>query len=185
MIQDPRCVQIGFNGGNGTGFTELPYSARGYSRGLVTYGSANVAGRWLSRVDEEIVFGGCLNETTGIAVMVTLDNLRAQSAVSGKASLEIDTISMMGGHAVNVSGPCFRPTDLIRLQIEEFMVDCQRVRQAHWRCSIRMTRPLADKPCQSLLRFAAGCSFPIRVLSGWTLHQWWPDIPVVGSRFRR
>lgn len=49
------------------------------------------------------------------------------SYASGKLLLETDAISMLGGHAINVSGPCFKENDIIKLQLEEVIVDCQRV----------------------------------------------------------
>uniref|UniRef100_A0AC34Q918 NIDO domain-containing protein n=1 Tax=Panagrolaimus sp. JU765 TaxID=591449 RepID=A0AC34Q918_9BILA len=56
---------VGFNGGNGTGYFELPYSAEGNSYKLVQYGSTQIAGRWLARIDEQIQYGGCSNESRG------------------------------------------------------------------------------------------------------------------------
>lgn len=57
---------VGFNGGNGTGYFELPYSAEGNSYKLVQYGSTQIAGRWLARIDEQIQYGGCSNESRGL-----------------------------------------------------------------------------------------------------------------------
>ena len=58
--------KVGFNGGNGTGFIDIPYSAEGNSYKLVQFGSTQTAGRWLARVDEEIIYGGCINTSIGI-----------------------------------------------------------------------------------------------------------------------
>lgn len=43
----------------------MPYSAEGNSYKLVQYGSAQRAGRWLARIDENIEYGGCTNTSTG------------------------------------------------------------------------------------------------------------------------
>lgn len=56
---------VGFNGGNGTGMYDLPWSKDGNSYKLTQYGSTQVAGRWLARVDEEIEYGGCNNDSVG------------------------------------------------------------------------------------------------------------------------
>ncbi len=56
---------IGFNGGNGTGFTGLPYSGEGEQYRLARDTPAIVPGRWVYRVDEEIVRGGCDNNSIG------------------------------------------------------------------------------------------------------------------------
>ena len=34
---------------------------------------------------------------------------------------------MLGGFALNISGPCYRPIDIIKLQFDEITVDCERV----------------------------------------------------------
>lgn len=59
--------QVGFNGGNGTGYFDLPYSAEGNSYKLVQFGSTQIAGRWVARVDEVIQYGGCNNDSRGIS----------------------------------------------------------------------------------------------------------------------
>ena len=100
---------VGFNGGNGTGYFELPYSAEGNSYKLVQYGSTQIAGRWLARIDEQIQYGGCSNESRG-----TLETSQQYG-------------NMLGGFALNVSGPCYRLTDIIKLQFDEITIDCERV----------------------------------------------------------
>ena len=35
--------------------------------------------------------------------------------------------NMLGGFALNVSGPCYRSSDIILLQIDELTIDCERV----------------------------------------------------------
>lgn len=61
---------VGFNGGNGTGFVQLPFSAEGNSYKLVQFGSTTTAGRWIARVDEGIVYGGCSNDSIGIPLVL-------------------------------------------------------------------------------------------------------------------
>lgn len=34
---------------------------------------------------------------------------------------------MLGGFALNISGPCYRPTDIIKLQFDEITIDCEKV----------------------------------------------------------
>uniref|UniRef100_A0A914XL52 NIDO domain-containing protein n=1 Tax=Plectus sambesii TaxID=2011161 RepID=A0A914XL52_9BILA len=109
---------VGFNGGNGTGFVQLPYSAEGNSYKLVQFGSTQTAGRWLCRVDEVIVYGGCTNDSTG--------------------QLRFDTPygDMLGGFSLNVSGPCFREQNVIKLQIDELTIDCRRLDMVVARCTV-------------------------------------------------
>ncbi|KAI6179709.1 Protein mesh [Aphelenchoides besseyi] len=127
---------VGFNGGNGTGYHELPYSAEGNSYKLVQYGSTQIAGRWVSRVDEQIQYGGCSNESRG-----TLETSQQYG-------------NMLGGFALNVSGPCYRPTDIIKfvglkfiLQFDELTIDCERVdRYGHSEmCNTRQSSPVELK----------------------------------------
>jgi hypothetical protein len=56
-------------------------------------------------------YGGCSNESRG-----TLETSQQYG-------------NMLGGFAVNVSGPCYRPTDIIKLQFDELTIDCERVIQ--------------------------------------------------------
>ncbi len=58
---------VGFNGGNGTGFFEMPYSAEGNSYKLMQFGSSDTAGRWTARIDEGITYGGCTNASKGFS----------------------------------------------------------------------------------------------------------------------
>ncbi|CAJ0946455.1 unnamed protein product, partial [Mesorhabditis belari] len=113
---------VGFNGGNGTGWYEMPFSADGDSYKLVRFGSSQIAGRWLARVDEYIQYGGCNNDSRG----------------SLKLSQEYG--NMLGGFALNVSGPCFRLTDVPKLQFDELTVDCERIDMIFVRCVIPVNR---------------------------------------------
>uniref|UniRef100_A0A0K0F7J0 Protein mesh (inferred by orthology to a D. melanogaster protein) n=1 Tax=Strongyloides venezuelensis TaxID=75913 RepID=A0A0K0F7J0_STRVS len=109
---------VGFNGGNGTGWYELPYSAEGNSYKLVQYGSTQIAGRWLARVDEQIQYGGCSNDSRGLL------------------ELSQQYGNMLGGISLNVSGPCYRPFDIIKLQFDEITLDCERIDMVIARCVI-------------------------------------------------
>ncbi|KRZ03136.1 Uncharacterized protein T11_17932, partial [Trichinella zimbabwensis] len=113
-----QSAMVGFNGGNGTGWYALPWSADGNSYKLVQYGSAQVAGRWLARVDEDIEYGGCSNDSIGV---LQLDKPQA---------------TMLGGFTLNVTGPCFRPTDVLKLQIDENTLDCERLDMVMARCVV-------------------------------------------------
>lgn len=88
---------VGFNGGNQTGWTPLPYSAEGRVWMLSYFTNVEVPGRWIYRIDERIVPGGCSNESVGYIVT---------SPESGV---------MVGGIAVNVSGPCLRDQDVVKV----------------------------------------------------------------------
>jgi len=35
--------------------------------------------------------------------------------------------TMLGGFTLNVTAACFRPTDVLKLQIDETTLDCERV----------------------------------------------------------
>jgi len=43
---------------------------------------------------------------------------------------------MLGGFALNVSGPCYRLTDIIKLQFDEITLDCERIDMVIARCVI-------------------------------------------------
>ncbi|KFD52274.1 hypothetical protein M514_06837, partial [Trichuris suis] len=113
-----QSAMVGFNGGNGTGWYSLPWSADGNSYKLVQYGSTQVAGRWLARVDEEIEYGGCSNNSIGV---LQLDKPQA---------------TMLGGFTLNVTGPCFRVTDVLKMQIDENTLDCERLDMVMARCVV-------------------------------------------------
>lgn len=68
-----RNFQAGFNGGNGTGWTPLPYSGEGRVIKLKEFSNVGIPGRWLFRVDEEIIRGGCSNESIGALTSEFLD----------------------------------------------------------------------------------------------------------------
>lgn len=89
--------QVGFNGGNRTGWVRLPYSGEGRVGRLALFTNGLVPGRWIYRVDEEIVAGGCSNESVGYVV------------VSPDSGIQV------GGVAVNVSGPCLRDGDHVKV----------------------------------------------------------------------
>ena len=134
----------GFNAGNGTGWTALPYSGtiqvhtnlfptlinsgEGRILKLQEFSNVGVPGRWLFRVDEEIINGGCSNESIGYMTTAPI------------------AASMIGGVLVNVSGPCLRGGDVVKVifeyvrasalhykqyvcssQFSEYQVDCIRV----------------------------------------------------------
>ncbi|RCN30859.1 AMOP domain protein [Ancylostoma caninum] len=109
---------VGFNGGNGTGFYQLPFSSEGNSYKLVQFGSTQVAGRWLARIDEQIQYGGCTNDSRGLI------------------ELSQQYGNMLGGFALNVTGPCLRPNDVIKMQFDEITVDCERMDMVMARCVI-------------------------------------------------
>ncbi|KRY79113.1 Uncharacterized protein T4A_5977 [Trichinella pseudospiralis] len=99
----------GFNGGNGTGFTAMPYSARGEIFKLATFSSVSVPGRWMYRVDEEIIRGGCSNASSGYLVIAP------------------DRGTMLGGIAVNITGQCLMPRSTVHVLFDELVVICNRL----------------------------------------------------------
>ncbi|KRY01816.1 Uncharacterized protein T4E_594 [Trichinella pseudospiralis] len=99
----------GFNGGNGTGFTAMPYSARGEIFKLATFSSVSVPGRWMYRVDEEIIRGGCSNASSGYLVIAP------------------DRGTMLGGIAVNITGQCLMPRNTVHVLFDELVVICNRL----------------------------------------------------------
>ncbi|KAI6182105.1 Protein mesh [Aphelenchoides bicaudatus] len=133
---------VGFNGGNGTGFYQLPYSSEGNSYKLVQYGSTQIAGRWVARIDEQIQYGGCSNESRG-----TLETSQQYG-------------NMLGGFALNVSGPCYRPTDIIKLQFDELTIDCERIDMVIARCIIPVNRVFRTGPVDLKLSVDGGKNYP-------------------------
>uniref|UniRef100_A0A1I7RLD5 Protein mesh n=2 Tax=Bursaphelenchus xylophilus TaxID=6326 RepID=A0A1I7RLD5_BURXY len=133
---------VGFNGGNGTGYFELPYSADGNSYKLVQYGSTQIAGRWVARVDEQIQYGGCSNESRG-----TLETSQQYG-------------NMLGGFALNVSGPCYRPTDIIKLQFDELTIDCERIDMVIARCVIPVNQVFRTGLVDLRLSVDGGKNYP-------------------------
>ncbi|KAH7726583.1 Protein K03H1.5 [Aphelenchoides avenae] len=133
---------VGFNGGNGTGYFELPYSNEGNSYKLVQYGSTQIAGRWLARIDEQIQYGGCSNESRG-----TLETSQQYG-------------NMLGGFALNVSGPCYRPTDIIKLQFDELTLDCERIDMVIARCVIPVNSVFRTGLVEVKLSVDGGKNYP-------------------------
>lgn len=128
---------VGFNGGNGTGWYALPWSADGNSYKLIQYGSTQVAGRWVARVDEEIEYGGCSNDSIGKHdFSFIFINLRTWFYISGVLQMDKPQATMLGGFTLNVTGPCFRTTDVLKLQIDETTLDCERLDMVMARCVI-------------------------------------------------
>lgn len=48
-------------------------------------------------------------------------------SLEGVLMTHIQYATMLGGFALNMTGPCFRETDVIKFQIDELTIDCQRV----------------------------------------------------------
>lgn len=90
----------------------MPYSATGDSYKLRQYGATNTAGRWLARVDEEVQYGGCKNDSGGLLM------------------LDTPYLPMLGAYQLNVSGPCFKRRQSVMLQIDELTLVCTPVRSA-------------------------------------------------------
>ncbi|XP_050303220.1 protein mesh isoform X2 [Anthonomus grandis grandis] len=91
---------VGFNAGNGTRSWEYsPYSQASVIRDLTARGYANgFPGRHLFRIDENILVGTCNKDIDGA-------NLPLMFAP--------ESGNMLGGTVVNITGPCFNPTDQV------------------------------------------------------------------------
>ncbi|XP_048517343.1 protein mesh isoform X2 [Dendroctonus ponderosae] len=91
---------VGFNAGNGTRSWEYsPYSQASVIRDLSGRGYANgFPGRHLFRIDENILVGTCNKDIDGA-------NLPLMFAP--------ESGNMLGGTVVNITGPCFNPTDQV------------------------------------------------------------------------
>lgn len=52
---------------------------------------------------------------------------RHEKQLLGRLRTSTDSISMFGGMSVNVSGPCFNSSQVVKLKIYDVFVDCQMV----------------------------------------------------------
>uniref|UniRef100_A0A914ZDB4 NIDO domain-containing protein n=1 Tax=Panagrolaimus superbus TaxID=310955 RepID=A0A914ZDB4_9BILA len=115
-----QSAMAGFNGGNGTGWTALPYSGEGRVLKLQEFSNVGIPGRWVYRVDEQIISGGCSNESIGFMTTAPI------------------AASMIGGVYVNVSGPCLRAGDVVKVIFDEYQVDCIRLNMHRAQCVLPM-----------------------------------------------
>ncbi|KAK5978866.1 AMOP domain protein [Trichostrongylus colubriformis] len=115
-----QAAVAGFNGGNGTGWYQLPYSGHGRIWKLAYFSNVLTPGRWIHRIDEVIIPAGCTNASTGRVITAPPWG------------------PMQGGMAVNISGPCLRPTDNIKVNFENWQVDCKRLNRVRARCIMPM-----------------------------------------------
>lgn len=106
----------GFNAGNGTGWSSLPYSGEGRVIKLQEFSNVGIPGRWLYRVDEQIINAGCSNESIGWLTTAPI------------------AASMIGGVYVNVSGPCLREGDVVKVVFDEYQVDCIKLSMIRSQC---------------------------------------------------
>ncbi|KAH7731534.1 Protein K03H1.5 [Aphelenchoides avenae] len=135
-----QAAMVGFNGGNGTGWYQLPYSGHGRVWKLGYFSNVLTPGRWIHRIDEVVIPAGCTNASTG--AMVTAPPWGV----------------MQGGTAVNVSGPCLRDTDNIKVAFESWVVDCKRLNRIRARCVM----PMFHKTGMVSIRMSrdGGASYP-------------------------
>ncbi|TKR68245.1 hypothetical protein L596_024251 [Steinernema carpocapsae] len=135
-----QAAMAGFNGGNGTGWYPLPYSGHGRIWKLGYFSNVLTPGRWVHRVDEVIVPAGCTNASTG--GMITAPPWGP----------------MQGGVAINVSGPCLRPKDAVKVSFESWVVDCKRLNRVRARCIM----PIFHKTGMITIRMSrdGGGSYP-------------------------
>uniref|UniRef100_A0AC35TMA4 AMOP domain-containing protein n=1 Tax=Rhabditophanes sp. KR3021 TaxID=114890 RepID=A0AC35TMA4_9BILA len=132
----------GFNGGNGTGWSPLPYSGEGRILKLQEFSNVGVPGRWIYRIDEQIIPGGCSNESVGI---MTTSPIAA---------------SMIGGMLVNVSGPCLRPGDVPKVIFDEYEVSCSIHNQHRVQCILPVNKMFRTGLVQTRFSRDGGSSYP-------------------------
>uniref|UniRef100_A0A0N5BZK0 AMOP domain protein n=1 Tax=Strongyloides papillosus TaxID=174720 RepID=A0A0N5BZK0_STREA len=132
----------GFNAGNGTGWTPLPYSGEGRVLKLQEFSNVGVPGRWLYRVDEQIIPGGCSNESVGFMTTAPI------------------AASMIGGVLVNVSGPCLRSGDVVKVIFDEYQVDCERLSMIRAQCILPVNKMFRTGLVQTRMSRDGGQSYP-------------------------
>ncbi|XP_049791789.1 protein mesh isoform X2 [Schistocerca nitens] len=96
---------VGFNAGNGTqSYEYLPYSQMSTVRDLPGRGWGNgFPGRHIFRIDEKIMPGTCNKDIAGANLPLVF------APESG---------NMLGGTIVNITGPCFKPTDKVTCRFD-------------------------------------------------------------------
>uniref|UniRef100_A0A158PAN1 AMOP domain protein n=1 Tax=Angiostrongylus cantonensis TaxID=6313 RepID=A0A158PAN1_ANGCA len=135
-----QAAVAGFNGGNGTGWYQLPYSGHGRIWKLGYFSNVLTPGRWIHRIDEVIIPAGCTNASTG--TMITAPPWGV----------------MQGGMAINVSGPCLRPNDNVKVNFENWQTDCKRLNRVRARCVMPMFHRIGLVPIR--MSRDGGQSFP-------------------------
>ncbi|CDW54207.1 VWD and NIDO and AMOP domain containing protein [Trichuris trichiura] len=128
---------IGFNGGNGTGFYEFPYSAKGDSYKLADFGSTQVRGRWIAKFMEDVQM---------IRMVKSPDTSAHNLNILGALLATNPWNSMIGGNSINVSGPCFRPQDHITMEIDEEIFDCSYINMVKARCIVPLNMVFKTGP---------------------------------------
>lgn len=103
--EDFTYARIGFNRGNGTQWDSLTrFSGLKEAVGISDSSNSDVRGRYIFRIDgiyDSLKVGGCNNESQGA--------LQVFPNFGG----------MLGGEQLNVSGPCFQPSDRIRCRFDD------------------------------------------------------------------
>lgn len=93
-----------------------------------------VPGRFVYRVDEQIVPGGCSNESVGkVDCLFTVVN-PYWTFLLGFMYTAPTEASMLGGITVNVSGPCIRPGDNVVVVFDEFVTNCRTIHMGRAMC---------------------------------------------------
>uniref|UniRef100_A0AC34GTL4 NIDO domain-containing protein n=1 Tax=Panagrolaimus sp. ES5 TaxID=591445 RepID=A0AC34GTL4_9BILA len=115
-----QAAMVGFNGGNGTGWYQLPYSGHGRVWKLGYFSNVLTPGRWIHRIDEVVIPAGCTNASDGAVITSPPWGL------------------MQGSMAVNISGPCLMPNDMIKVAFESWVVNCKRLNRIKARCIMPM-----------------------------------------------
>ncbi|CAJ0931492.1 unnamed protein product, partial [Mesorhabditis belari] len=135
-----QAAMAGFNGGNGTGWYPLPYSGHGRIWKLGYFSNVLTPGRWVHRIDELIIPAGCTNASDGGVVLAPPFG------------------PMQGGVAINISGPCLREKDVVKVTFESWEVNCKRISRVRARCIMPMFHKTGMVPVR--MSRDGGQSFP-------------------------
>uniref|UniRef100_A0A8R1ITT2 IPT/TIG domain-containing protein n=1 Tax=Caenorhabditis japonica TaxID=281687 RepID=A0A8R1ITT2_CAEJA len=65
---------------------------------------------------------------------------------------------MHGGMAINVSGPCLRPADIVKVNFENWQTTCKRLNRVRARCIMPMFHKIGMVPIR--MSRDGGQSFP-------------------------
>uniref|UniRef100_A0A915DYD5 AMOP domain protein n=1 Tax=Ditylenchus dipsaci TaxID=166011 RepID=A0A915DYD5_9BILA len=138
-----QSAMAGFNAGNGTGWTSLPYSGEGRVLKLQEFSNVGVPGRWLYRVDEQIINGGCSNESIG--------KFHDHSTYCSFYDRR---------YIMNVSGPCLRAGDVVKVIFDEYQVDCVRLNMIRAQCVLPVNRMFKTGLVNTKFSRDGGQSYP-------------------------
>ena len=92
-----QAAMVGFNGGNGTGWYQLPYSGHGRVWKLGYFSNVLTPGRWIHRIDEAVIPAGCTNASNG-KFFLSFHTVFRLAGVAGVAAPAIPASTMLYYH---------------------------------------------------------------------------------------